>query len=65
VTPDGTLYVTSNDAKDPSVVVLSKTGTRLGAIPINQGPTNCGIGGPGGKTLFITARKALYTLSLP
>jgi gluconolactonase len=65
VARDGTLYVASNDAKKPAVVVLSAGGIRLGAMPIGQGPTNCGLGGPDGKTLFITARKALYTLTVP
>jgi len=64
VDKDGTLYVASNDPKEPAVVVLSAAGTRVGAVPLSHGPTNCGVGGPDGMTLFITARTVLYRLSL-
>jgi sugar lactone lactonase YvrE len=34
-------------------------------LPLAESPTNCSFGGVDGKTLFGTARTALYRLDVP
>jgi gluconolactonase len=56
----GNLYLTGK-----GVTVFDKTGTKLGEIPVPEGWTaNVTIGGPAGRTLFITAMDSVYTLDL-
>ena len=47
-----------------SVVVLKTDGHLVGRIPVPEQPANCTFGGTDGKTLFITARTSLYSLSM-
>ncbi len=58
----GNLYVAAVADGKGAVVILNALGKQLGTIPLDEAPTNCGFGGQEGKTLFITARKALYQL---
>lgn len=44
------------------IVVFSTRGDALGSVNFRGMPTNCAFGGPDGKTLFITARKVVYTV---
>lgn len=53
----GNLYVTTK-----TVEVYSPQGVKLGEIAIPEAPSNICFGGEDGKTLFITARKSLYSL---
>ena len=46
------------------VQVFSPEGKLLGKFRTPQGATNCCLGGPDGKTLFITARPGVYTVRL-
>jgi gluconolactonase len=57
------LFVTTADG----VEVFSPGGTRWGLIEIPQQPSNCAFGGADHRTLYVTARTAVYrvTLALP
>lgn len=46
------------------IVVLKADGTLIGRIPVPERPANCKFGGPDRKTLFVTARTSLYSLSM-
>ena len=61
----GNLYIAALDGAKGAVVVLDKLGKKIGTIPLAQQPTNCGFGGADHKTLFITARTALYRVDVP
>jgi gluconolactonase len=56
---NGNIYATYK-----SVVVLKADGTLIGRIPVPEQPANCKFGGADGKTLYITARTSLYSLSM-
>jgi gluconolactonase len=48
------------------IYVLSPEGKKLDFIPIpDDEVTNCAFGGPGGRTLFITAGQTLWSVSRP
>jgi gluconolactonase len=53
---EGNLYVTSASG----VVVYNPQGELIETIVVPQQPANCGFGGADFKTLYITARTALY-----
>ena len=57
----GNLYVTSR----AGVEVFAPDGHRWGWIDFPAKPANCTLGGPDGKTLFVTARNGLYSVRLP
>ncbi len=61
----GNLYVAALDGGRGDVVVLDREGHRLGAIALDHQPTNCAFGGADGRTLFVTARQALYRVAVP
>ena len=61
----GNLYIAGQAAGLGALVVVTAAGKVLGSIPIAEGPTNCGFGGNEGKTLFVTARTALYSVAAP
>lgn len=54
----GRLYVTVNEG----VAVLGADGRWLGVISVPERPANCTFGGEKLDTLFITARKGLYSI---
>jgi gluconolactonase len=56
----GNLYTTGGG----QVQVWKANGDPLGAISVPQGPSNAAFGGAERKTLFITARTALYSIEL-
>ena len=60
VHPSGNLFSSAGDG----VHVFDNTGKRLGKILVPESPANLCFGGPGGKTLFMTARTGLYTTTL-
>ncbi len=55
----GNIYLT-NDA----VKVYSCEGKRIATIQVPEGPANVTFGGPDKQTLFITARKSLYSIRM-
>ena len=61
----GNLYVAGQVDGQGALVVVTSAGKVLGSIEIPEGPTNCGFGEAGGKTLFVTARTALYRIPVP
>jgi gluconolactonase len=54
------LYVTG----EGGIWVLDGDGKYLGLIETPELPANCTFGGPGWRTLFITARTSLYAIDL-
>jgi gluconolactonase len=59
---EGNLYVTANTAE--GVWVYAPDGTLLGFIGVPEAPANVGWGGPGNRTLFITANTGVYRLRM-
>ncbi|MBL8678120.1 MAG: SMP-30/gluconolactonase/LRE family protein [Myxococcales bacterium] len=57
---DGNLFVTTSSG----VQVFSPTGRLWGTIAVPMQPANCAFGAPDARTLFITARTALYRVRL-
>jgi gluconolactonase len=58
----GNLYVASGT---PGVIqVYSPSGTKLGSVTVVASLSNMAFGGSDGKTLYITAGKALYSLDM-
>lgn len=55
----GNIYATYK-----SLVVLKSDGGLIGRIPVPEQPANCTFGGADGKTLYITARTSLYSLTM-
>lgn len=55
----GNVYLTPSDLQ-----IYSKKGKLLGEIRLPQKPSNVCFGGEDAKTLFITARKSIYTLPM-
>ncbi len=61
----GNVYVAGLEGGKGAVVVLNPIGKRLGSVLLAHQPTNCGFGGADGKTLYVTAREAVYRMSVP
>jgi len=55
----GNLYLTTG-----AVLVYSPQGEQIAKIDTPEGPANVTFGGPDNKTLFITARKSLYSIRM-
>ena len=58
----GNLYVASGTPG--AIQVYSPTGTKLGSVTVAASLSNMAFGGNDGKTLYITAGKALYSLDM-
>ncbi len=56
----GNLYLTTGTG----VQVFSPAGEALGVIEFPEQPSNCTFGGADGKTLYVTARKSLYSVPM-
>jgi gluconolactonase len=56
----GNLYITSA----LGIQVFSPDGKQLGILAFPEQPANCTFGGPGNKTLFVTARTSLYSVEM-
>jgi len=57
---DGRVWSSAGDG----VHIFSPDGTRVGKILVPESPANLCFGGDDGKTLFITARKSLYAVTV-
>ena len=57
---EGNLYITSNEG----VEIWTPGAEYLGTIRVKPRPANCAFGGPGRKTLFITAGPCVYRIQL-
>lgn len=60
VDAEGNVFI----ATAAGVEVFAPDGTLWGAISIPENTTNCTLGGPNGKTLFVTGVTGLYTVEL-
>jgi gluconolactonase len=58
VTRDGQLFCTGSG----DIWGISPQGQRVGVIRVPEVPRNLAFGGPGARTLYITAGKSLYSL---
>lgn len=56
----GRLYSTAGDG----IWVITPEGILLGKILVPQTPANCTFGGPGRRTLYITAQHSVYAIEL-
>ena len=56
----GNLYSSSTNG----VEVFRQSGTTFGSFPVSEQPANVAFGGSDRRTLFITARKGLYSVKL-
>ena len=57
---DGRVWSSAGDG----VHIFAPDGSLIGKILTPEGPANLGFGGADGKTLFITARKSLYSIQV-
>ena len=57
---DGRVWSSAGDG----VQIFAPNGTRIGKILVPEAPANLCFGGDDGKTLFITARKSLYSVKV-
>jgi gluconolactonase len=57
---EGNLWTSAHE----SVEVYAPDGVRIGRIPLPEVVSNCTFGGPSGTTLFITATRSLYALTV-
>lgn len=58
----GSIYATAGEGEKTGVYVISPAGKRLGFMRTPETATNCTFGGPGLKTLYITAGKSIYSV---
>ncbi|HSW45183.1 MAG TPA: SMP-30/gluconolactonase/LRE family protein [Phycisphaerae bacterium] len=58
VDAEGRLHITSRQG----ISVFDAGGKWIGRLPVPEVPANCTFGGPGNRTLFITARTSLYAV---
>jgi gluconolactonase len=59
----GNLYVASGGSGG-ALQVFAPSGSKLGSVPVAASLSNVAFGGPDGKTLYLTAGKALYSLDM-
>jgi len=55
----GNVYLTNR-----VVAIYDRDGKRIAEIKVPEGPSNVTFGGPGRRTLFITARTSLYSIEM-
>jgi hypothetical protein len=60
VDAEGNLYVA-----DGQIYIFDAEGKRKGIIDVPERPSSLQFGGPGGRTLFITARSRLFSVHIP
>ncbi|MCO8124567.1 sulfatase-like hydrolase/transferase [Stieleria sp. TO1_6] len=56
----GNVYTTSKEG----ITVYSAQARQIGFLPIPESPANMKFGGRDGRTLFVTARKSIYSLQM-
>lgn len=60
----GNLYLTNTFERNSGVQIVDSTGAAVTSIAVPERPANLTIGGPDGKTLYITARTSVYQIQL-
>lgn len=58
---EGNLYITS----DLGIQIFSSTGQYRGRVTFPEQPANVAFGGPERKTMYVTARTGLYSVTMP
>lgn len=58
---DGNLYLTTH----LGVEIFSDQGQRIALVKFPEQPANVTLGGPTGKTMYVTARTGLYSVEMP
>jgi len=58
---EGNLYITTN----LGVEIFSEDGQHRGLVKFPEQPANVTLGGPDGKTMYVTARTGLYRVKMP
>ena len=58
---EGNLYITTN----LGVEIFSDRGKHRGLVRFPEQPANVTLGGPDGKTMYVTARTGLYRVRMP
>ena len=64
VTADGLIVATAGTGKTAGIHFFTSEGKKVGFLPTPEDPSNCCFGGPGSKTLYVTAGKSLYRIEL-
>lgn len=64
VTATGVIVATAGSKAAAGIYFISPGGKKLGFLPTPEDPNNCCFGGGDRKTLYITAGKSLYRISL-
>jgi len=59
--PAGNIYLTTNY----KIRIHDSSGNHLLDITLEDDPTNLAFAGADGRTMFITARTAVYTIAMP
>lgn len=57
----GNLYITT----DLGIQIFNPQGIAIGLVAVPERPANVTFGGPESKTMFMTARKSLYSVEMP
>lgn len=61
---EGNIYLTAGEGALAGVYIFAPNGDQLGFIATGEAPGNCTFGGPGLRTLYITATSSLYAIEL-
>lgn len=64
IASDGTIVATAGSKETAGIYFFSPEGKKLGVLPVPEDPTNCCFAGDGKRTLYITAGKSLYRVTL-
>lgn len=64
VASDGTIVATAGSQAAAGIYFFSPEGKKLGFLPTPEAPSNCCFGGADRRTLYITAGKSLYRVTL-
>ena len=57
----GNVYITTH----LGVEIFSPAGKSVGLVKFPEQPANVTLGGPDGKTMYVTARTSLYRVEMP
>lgn len=64
VAADGTIVATAGAKAAGGIYFFAPDGTKLGFLPTPEDPNNCCFAGPDRRTLYVTAGRSLYRVTL-
>ncbi len=64
VATDGTIVATAGAKAAGGIYFFAPDGKKIGFLPTPEDPNNCCFAGPGRRTLYITAGRSLYRITL-